>query len=163
MKNYKWILQIALWILTFELIGAFMGYITQANIPAWYAHLYKSPLTPPGYVFSIVWSALYCLLAVIGFILFKRRHLPLYKNIFMLFCIQMVMNFLWTPIFFQLHWIGVGFIWLLVMVTLNGVMVWKCRNDARDIAIMLLPYLFWLEFAAYLNGVIWAQNCVIYI
>ncbi len=59
-------LKLVFWIVLFESIGFFFGLLTQANITPWYAYLNKSLLTPPGFVFSIVWSLLYALLAVIA-------------------------------------------------------------------------------------------------
>ncbi len=155
--NRKWIYLI-IWIICIELIGAFMGFLTQENIATWYAGLSKSSLTPPGYVFSIVWSTLYFLLAVMGFILFSQRQQAFYKTLFLLFCLQMLMNFAWTPIFFQLHWIGIGLAWLLGMIIINGVIMVKSWYQARYISWLMLPYLLWLTFAAYLNAMIVALN-----
>lgn len=155
--NRKWI-SLIIWIVTFQALGSLLGYLTQANLISWYADLNKSSLTPPGYVFGIVWTALYLLLAVIGWYLANRRHLPIYKNAFILYSIQMLMNWAWTPLFFQLHWLVLSFLWIITITLINGVMIVYLRNQARNISLLLIPYFLWLSFATYLNGMIWILN-----
>ncbi|HHT9909434.1 TPA: TspO/MBR family protein [Legionella pneumophila] len=132
--------------------------LTQANIPSWYLGLNKSGLTPPGPVFSIVWSILYALLAIVGWVLWCSRNESEVRSVFYLYSVQMLMNWAWTPLFFVLHWTGLGLLWILVMAGLTGLLILSLKNKKKSIAILLLPYLVWLLFAAYLNGVIWLLN-----
>lgn len=132
--------------------------LTQANIPSWYEGLNKSGLTPPGPVFSIVWSILYALLAIVGWVLWCSRNESEMRSVFYLYSVQMLMNWAWTPLFFVLHWTGLGLLWILVMAGLTGLLILSLKNKEKSIAILLLPYLVWLLFAAYLNGVIWILN-----
>lgn len=157
MNKKSWTELIA-WIITFEAIGFFLGMLTQANILSWYEKINKSSLTPPGTVFSIVWSILYALLAITGWALWCSRNESEMKTVLYLYAIQMLMNWAWTPLFFVLHWTGLGFLWILVMVGLTGLLIFSLKNKRESIAILLLPYLVWLLFAAYLNGVIWLLN-----
>lgn len=136
----------------------FLGMLTQANIPSWYEELNKSGLTPPGPVFSIVWSILYALLAIVGWVLWCSRNESEMRSVFYLYSVQMLMNWAWTPLFFVLHWTGLGFLWILVMAGLTGLLILSLKNKKESIAILLLPYLVWLLFAAYLNGMIWLLN-----
>lgn len=73
--------------------------LTQANIPSWYEGLNKSGLTPPGPVFSIVWSILYALLAIVGWVLWCSRNESEMRSVFYLYSVQMLMNWAWTPLF----------------------------------------------------------------
>lgn len=132
--------------------------LTQANIPSWYEELNKSGLTPPGPVFSIVWSILYALLAIVAWVLWCSRNESEMRFVFYLYSVQMLMNWAWTPLFFVLHWTGLGFLWILVMAGLTGLLILSLKNKKESIAILLLPYLVWLLFAAYLNGMIWLLN-----
>lgn len=132
--------------------------LTQANIPSWYEGLNKSGLTPPGPVFSIVWSILYALLAITGWVLWCSRNESEMRSVFYLYSVQMLMNWAWIPLFFVLHWTGLGFLWILVMASLTGLLILSLKNKKESIAILLLPYLVWLLFAAYLNGMIWLLN-----
>ncbi|HAZ7573026.1 tryptophan-rich sensory protein [Legionella sp. PATHC032] len=157
MNKKSWMELIA-WIITFEAIGFFLGMLTQANIPSWYLGLNKSNLTPPGPVFSIVWSILYALLAITGWVLWRSRNESEMRSVFYLYSLQMLMNWAWTPLFFVLHWTGLSFLWILVMTSLTGLLIFSLTNKKKSIAILLLPYLVWLLFAAYLNGMIWLLN-----
>lgn len=152
MQN-KWI-SLACWITAFELIGFMLGLATQAGLVPWYAHLAKSHLTPPGFVFSIVWSSLYALLAIVGWSLSQQRN----SSAFKLYAVQMLMNWAWTPLFFQMHLIGFGFLWLITITCLNLVLITQLKTRHNGLATLLMPYLFWLIFATYLNGMIWALN-----
>lgn len=136
----------------------FLGMLTQANIPSWYEELNKSGLTPPGPVFSIVWSILYALLAIVAWVLWCSRNESEMRSVFYLYSVQMLMNWAWTPLFFVLHWTGLGFLWILVMAGLTGLLILSLKNKKESIAILLLPYLVWLLFAAYLDGMIWLLN-----
>ncbi|WP_454785724.1 TspO/MBR family protein [Legionella sp. WA2024007413] len=151
-------IKLIIWILSFELIGFFLGLLTQANIYSWYDRLHKSTLTPPGWVFSVVWSILYAFLAIVGFKLWQNRSKPQIKIVMPLYIIQLIMNWLWTPIFFQLHWIGFSFLWILVMISLNAIIILKIKDTERGSALLLTPYFLWLIFASYLNGMIWILN-----
>lgn len=142
-------------VLILEAIGSVMGILTQNNM-GWYAGLSKSTLTPPGYVFSITWSILYALLAFIGWALWQ--HPSKNKVTIQLYLAQLIMNWAWTPLFFQLHMIGFSFIWIGIMVCINVVLFIKVKDENKTIAWALIPYLLWLVFATYLNGVIWLKN-----
>ncbi|KTC90471.1 TspO/MBR family [Fluoribacter dumoffii] len=151
-------IKLIIWILCFQLIGFFLGIMTQANIPSWYNGLHKSTLTPPGWVFSLVWSLLYALLAIVGFMLWQNRSKPQIKTILNLYLVQLIMNWAWTPLFFHLHWIGFSFLWILLMIGLNALIILKVKNIERVVGLLLTPYFLWLIFASYLNGVIWFLN-----
>lgn len=157
LKFKEWI-EVIIWIVTFQAIGLLLGMLTQANIHSWYEGLNKSALTPPGPIFSIAWSILYALIAIVGWSLWKNRNNIKIKKLIYLYFIQLVMNWAWTPFFFQLHWIGFSFLWIIAMVCINGVIIFKVKNEKKEIALALIPYFLWLIFAAYLNGMIWVLN-----
>lgn len=152
-------IKLIVWILFFEMVGFFLGLLTQANIHSWYEVLHKSTLTPPGWVFSLVWSILYAFLAIVGFILWQNRHKPQTKMILNLYLVQLIMNWIWTLLFFQLHWLGFSFLWIVVMVGLNaGIILITMKNKDKATTLLMTPYFLWLIFASYLNGIIWTLN-----
>lgn len=117
-----------------------------------YAQLNQPPLSPPGWVFPVVWTVLYLLMGYASYRIYmsdapqeqKRQALLLYGA-------QLVLNFLWSPVFFGLQWRLVAFIvlialWVLVALTLRAFS--KIDEKAAD---LLLPYILWITFAAYLN------------
>jgi benzodiazapine receptor len=141
----------------FQSIGFLMGMLTQANIYPWYEQLNKSALTPPGFVFSIVWTSLYVLLAVIAWILWDKNQAPS-KQVKLLFALQTLMNWAWTPLFFNMHWLIFSSVWLICLTCLNVLLIIKVKKAHKIIALSLSSYLLWLAFASYLNVVIALMN-----
>lgn len=90
MRHNK-LMNLIFWLVLFESIGFLLGLLTQANIYSWYEHLNKSSLTPSGFIFSVVWTLLYALLAVIAWILSGHNKISS-KKVTMLFALQMLMN-----------------------------------------------------------------------
>ncbi len=150
-------MKLVLWIGLFESIGFLMGLLTQANIYPWYEHLNKSSLTPPGIVFSIVWTLLYALLAIIAWLL-SSQNKAVSKKITLLFALQMLMNWAWTPLFFVLNWMITSALWLVGLTCLNVPLIIEAKKTHKAIAWLLSPYLIWLIFASYLNVVIALMN-----
>ncbi|WP_454783320.1 TspO/MBR family protein [Legionella sp. WA2022007384] len=150
-------MKLALWIVLFESIGFLMGLLTQANIYPWYEHLNKSSLTPPGFVFSVIWILLYALLAIIAWFL-SSNNTEFSKIVKMLFVSQMLMNWAWTPLFFGLHWLIPSALWIISLTCLNVLLIIKVKKTHKSIAWLLSPYVFWLMFASYLNVVIAIMN-----
>lgn len=150
---------VILWILVFQFIGYGLGKITAANTSGtWYAILNKSALTPPNAVFSVTWGFLYVILALVGHLLWLKPRNDNTKIILALYALQMLVNWLWTPIFFQLHWFKVGFYCICIMLIITFTMILLCINHFKIISVFLFPYLIWLLFAAYLNGIIVLKN-----
>ena len=150
-------MKLIFWIVLFESIGFFLGSVTQANIYPWYEHLNKSSLTPPGFVFSVVWSFLYVLLAVIAWLL-SIQNKKSSKKITALFTLQMLMNWAWTPLFFGLHSLTPGAILLISLTCLNVILIIVANKTHKTIAWLLIPYVLWLMFASYLNVFIAMMN-----
>ena len=117
----------------------------------WYYSLNKSPLTPPAAVFPIAWTILYIMIALSLFFYIKdglrqEKIIPL-----VIFITQIILNLLWTPVFFESHDIKLAFfiiIALIILVFINIILFYKKSKTA---AFLLVPYFLWLIFAAYLN------------
>ena len=157
MNKNSWI-KLIIWIITFELIGFSLSIMTEANIHSWYEGLNKSILTPPGFVFSIVWSILYVLLAIAGWMIWQKRENIEMRPALYLYISQLLMNWAWTPLFFQLHLIGYSLIWLLIMTFLTLLTIYSIKNKEKLVSYLLAPYFIWLLFANYLNYSIWLLN-----
>lgn len=138
------------WMVLFEGIGMFLGLLTNADISSWYETLNRSTLTPPGYVFSVVWTLLYAMLAYVAWIL-SINHSSNYKKLRLLFSIQMIVNWAWTPIFFKFHLLHLSAIWITILMFLNIILIVKARSIDKKIVYVLTPYVIWLLFAGYLN------------
>lgn len=151
----KRLLPVTLWIIIFELISVIISLCTQSGMHSWYPGLNKSSLTPPGYVFGIVWPLLYFSLAVFGWILNNKRTKPEFKNLFKYYWIQMVLNWVWSPVFFYFYLTEFALVILMLLVIINAHIIRKLMVlGAFNISYIILPYFLWLCFALYLNTVI---------
>jgi len=145
------------WILVLQGVAMFMGLISGKDLVTWYNCLRKSSLTPPGVVFSIVWPILYVLLAIAGYRLYEKKSKQLTKGQIG-YAIQLALNFLWTPVFFNGHWIGAAFVIVSLMVFFTYYLVIKCFKTDKVVSYLLIPYLLWIVFASYLNFYIFLNN-----
>lgn len=152
MHSRRFITQL-IWILGFELIGMFIGRMTQAEIQNWTTHLQQSSLTPPNWVFPVVWSILYAFLALISEYLWRYR--SLYQRSLNLMALQMILNWLWTPVFFLAHAINLSLAMLVIMMIITAWILQTLPSKPGYLRFMLIFYLAWLGFATYLTAYIW--------
>ena len=118
---------------------------------SWYQNLNKPFLSPPSYVFTIVWPILYILMAISLFMFLKggmRREkiIPLF-----IFVVQLALNLSWSPIFFGLQKMGLALIVIILMIILTIITIFYFYKFSKISAILLIPYLLWICFALYLN------------
>ncbi len=121
----------------------------------WYTTLQKPAFTPPGWLFAPVWSLLYLMIAVSGWLAWRASGLGLATS---LWFVQLAANALWSYLFFGLHRIDlalVDILFLLALIVAYAVVVWP---RARAAAVLFIPYAFWVGFASLLNGAIWRLN-----
>lgn len=124
----------------------------------WYAQLNKPSWHPPNWIFGPVWTALYILMAVAAWLVWWRGGFAGQSQALGLYLLQILLNALWTPLFFGLHHPALAFaeIILLWVALLSTVLVfWKTHRLAGA---LLIPYLAWVTFAAVLNFSLWRLN-----
>jgi translocator protein len=133
--------------------GLAIGVLTAPG--EWYAGLAKPPFNPPGLVFAPVWTVLYVLVAVAGWRGFERDRSGWPMK---LWGAQLALNFLWSPVFFSAHRIGLAF--LVILLLLAAILAFVVASWRRDrlSALLFAPYGAWVGFAAVLNGSIWLLN-----
>jgi translocator protein len=124
----------------------------------WYASLQKPAWNPPNWIFGPVWTALYTIMAVAAWLVWKRGGFAGQRGALLCFLVQLLFNALWSPLFFGLHLTGLAFVdllllWLALLATFAA--FWKAHRLAGA---MLLPYLAWVTFAGALNFAIWRLN-----
>lgn len=149
---------VLLWIMSFQIVGYFLGKITRHDILSWYPGLHQSSLTPPNIVFPVVWFVLYCMIAVAGYALWQKRHQPQAKLAFVFYVLQVLLNWAWTPLFFYYHWVGASLLCIVAIAFFTLVTIILTRNAYKLSCYLLIPYFVWLVFAGYLNAVIWMLN-----
>ena len=139
-----------LWVFIFQLIGVGLGQISKANLE-WYDSITKSSFTPPNLAFPIVWSLLYILLALLGAFLWSNRKVPVLSHILIFYFIQLLFNWLWTPVFFGLHLTYWSLLIIIIIFFVTLYIILKSCRNYRLIAYTLIPYIVWVSFAGYLN------------
>ena len=139
------------WIVVFELISAIIGFSTRFGMYPWYIDLKKSSITPPGYIFAIMWPLLYCSLAILGCRLYEKKNKPSIHILFKLYCIQMILNWLWSPVFFNLHLAHFALLILILIIIINIYIILKLIKLNSHDKYLILPYFLWICFALYLN------------
>ncbi len=124
----------------------------------WYQGLQKPSWNPPSWVFGPAWTLLYIMMAVAAWMVWREGGWKTQKRALTLFLVQWLLNALWTPLFFGLHWPGLAFaeivlLWVAIVLTL--VAFWRVKKTA---GLLFVPYLAWVSFAAVLNFTIWRLN-----
>ena len=124
----------------------------------WYATLKKPSWNPPAWIFGPVWTALYAMMAVAAWLVWKPAGFAARRGPLALFLAQLLLNAAWTPLFFGLHQPGfacaeIVLLWLAIAATLGA---FRPLNHAA--AWLLAPYLAWVSFAAALNFELWRLN-----
>ena len=133
--------------------GTAIGLLTLPG--EWYAALNKPSFNPPNWIFGPVWSALYVMIAVAGWRIWThaRDSIPM-----KLWWAQLVMNFLWTPVFFKAHQIGPAFAVILILLALIAGFIATAYRRDKIAAWLFIPYAAWVGFTSLLNGSIWLLN-----
>jgi len=151
--------KLAIAIVVAGLAGAIGSVFTVSAIPNWYAGLVKPALNPPSWVFGPAWTTLYALMGIAAFLIWKsgwdKKEV---KKALGVFGIQLVLNALWSIIFFGLHspgWALVDIIALWFAIVWTMVVFYKISKPA---AYLLVPYILWVSFVSYLNYSIWMLN-----
>lgn len=151
-------------VLISELAGIVGSIFTAPSVAGWYASLVKPALNPPAWVFGPVWTTLFAFMGVSAFLIWssyaaasegKKKTIRLALA---LFGLQLVLNTLWSIVFFGLHSPGGAFVeiivlWLAILSTI------VCfAKISRPAAWLLLPYILWVSFAMFLNYSVWQLN-----
>ena len=150
--------QIVFWILLSEAVGLLSGLLSREGTALYAELLQKPPLSPPGWVFPVVWTILYGLMGLSAAIVYAAPPTQARSRGLNLFIAQLIVNFFWSPIFFNARAYGLALIWLLVLWVLVLLMILQFRKVDRSAAKLQIPYLVWLTFAAYLNWGVWVLN-----
>lgn len=151
-KVYAWFIAVA------EAVGVVSGLLSRRGMMEYAASAVQPSFAPPDWVFPVVWAILY---ALMGFgaarvwlaepSMERSRGLNLYVA-------QLIVNFFWSLIFFNVQAFGFAFVWLILLWVLVALMIWSFAKTDRLAALLQIPYLLWLTLAAILNGAVWALN-----
>ena len=142
------------------LLTGFLGsFVTMDSITTWYADLSRPSFTPPDWAFGVVWPILYVMMGISAFLIWERGiNNSQVKMALRFFALQLVLNGIWTPIFFGLHMISIALVeivllWVSILLTI--IVFWRISKLS---AFLLFPYILWVSFAVVLNTAFWYLN-----
>ena len=143
-------------VLTFAAAAA--GALASARAGSFYGQLERPSWAPPSWLFSPVWTALYVLMAIAVWLVWRERGFAGARTALLFYIVQLVANALWTWLFFAWRQGGAAFaeillLWVLILATI--ISFWRIRRLG---AVLLLPYLAWVTFAAALTLAVWRMN-----
>ena len=138
--------------------GGLSAWLTRGSMDT-FAALNKPPLSPPGWLFPVVWTILFVLMGLASYLVLKSGK-PQQKvnRALRLYGIQLGVNFFWSVFFFNLSLYLFSFIWLILLWILILVTTIRFRRLSQPAGMLMLPYLLWVAFAGYLNLGIYLLN-----
>ena len=140
-------------------LAGFVGSVfTTPAIPGWYAALEKPTFNPPNWIFSPVWIFLYLLLGITLYILWQNLPKTEARIALAFFAIQLVLNILWSVIFFGLKSPMLAFLEIIILWAFILLTMITSSKVSRTSVYLLLPYILWVNFAAILNFFLWRLN-----
>lgn len=140
-------------------IGGVSGFFTTEGVATWFTTVNKPSFNPPNWLFAPVWTALYIMMGIGFFLIWKSNAAATLKNkAIRIYFIQLSFNFLWSFLFFYMHQPG----WALLDILLLWVSIILTMFAFRKVSVaapwLLLPYICWVSFATLLNYSIWRLN-----
>ena len=139
-------------------VGGVSSLLTKDSMKA-FSKLEQPPLSPPGWLFPIAWSILYLCMGIASYLIYREGpDKENVKNALRLYGLQLLFNFLWPIFFFRFDWFLFSFFWLLALWLQVLSLLSKAGNINKTARNLLIPYLAWLTFAAYLNLGVYLLN-----
>ena len=139
-------------------VGGLSALLSMNGMELYEATITKPALTPPGWVFSTVWTIPYALMGISAARVWLTKDSVARSSGLNLYVAQLIVNFFWSLIFFNAQAFGFAVIWLLLLWVLVFLMIRQFYKVDRLAALLQIPYLIWLTFAAYLNIGVWILN-----
>ena len=156
MKN-KWKIY-AFWIALSEVVGIIAGLLIRNGVEIYGLTVNKPPLSPPDWVFPVVWTILYALMGISAARVWLAEDSQEKSRSISLFIAQLAVNFFWPLFFFNLQAYGFASLWLILLWVLVFLLIFNTRRVDMLASWLLIPYLIWLTFAIYLNFGVYLLN-----
>ena len=131
------------------LLGMLSGYFSGSGPNTWYQQLQQPSFTPPPWLFGPVWTVLYIMIGITAGYLWSRRNDA--RSLFNLFALQLILNLIWSPIFFGFHQITLAAINIFLLWIFLIILLVRAATSHRCVTYLLLPYTAWVSFAMVLN------------
>lgn len=156
MKNItRLFLSISICLLT----GGLGSLVTTPSVSTWFPTLIKPSFSPPNWLFAPVWTILFILMGISAYLIWdKGLKKKVVKEALLIFVFQLFLNFLWSLFFFGLHQPFLAFLEIIVLWIAILLTILKFRKISKTAGYLLLPYIAWVTFAAFLNFTITKLN-----
>ncbi len=141
-----------------QLAGIIGSVFTAQSIPDWYQTLVKPEFTPPSWLFAPVWITLYTLMGISLYLVWERKDKKDVTPALLVFFAQLVLNAIWSIVFFGLQSPFYAFIIIVFLWVLIAGSIYFFYPVSKTAAYLLIPYILWVSFAALLNYYIWILN-----
>ncbi len=140
-----------------QLAGIIGALFTTSQIEGWYALLDKPFFQPPSWVFGPVWTVLYTMMGIALFLIIQSPTSGKSK-VYISFGMQLVVNTLWTLVFFGAHQVGTALAVIIVLLASIVWTMWEMRSHSTIAMWLMAPYLSWVLFASVLNAAVFVLN-----
>lgn len=140
-------------------VGLLSALLTRGGMDI-YSTLKTPPLSPPGWLFPIVWTILYILMGISSALVWERRRnnrINADRGL-LAYGVSLFVNFFWSIFFFNLRWLFFSFLWLLLLLYLILRTIFYYKRVNPTAAYLQIPYALWVTFAGYLNLALWLLN-----
>lgn len=149
--------KLVLSILIALLVGAVGSVFTTSSIQTWYVTLTKPSFNPPSWIFAPVWTTLYILMGISFWLIWTSRSSEK-KHAIGLFIVQLILNGIWSPIFFGARSIGNALLIIVLLWAAIALTIFVFQKISKPAAWLLVPYILWVSFAMVLNFSLWQLN-----
>lgn len=152
--------QVAAFIISLVVVyaAAAIGGIGSANAPVFYRELSLPAFAPPAWWFGPVWTTLYTLMGIGAYLIWRRREQAGAQRALQIFAVQLVLNVLWSWIFFAWYQGALAFVEILLLLAAIVAMLVSFWRVNKVAALLQIPYLLWVSFATLLSFQIWQLN-----
>lgn len=158
MKQKQWWISFIIFILLCLIMQIVGSLWTRETVLTWYPTLIKPSWTPPDWVFGPVWSCLYLMIAVSGWLMYRAEYSQKRAVALMLYGSQLALNFIWSFLFFSLQSPILGLIDIILLCLFISLTIIKAWPVSHLASILLIPYFIWVLYATSLNTGIWLLN-----
>jgi tryptophan-rich sensory protein len=139
--------------------GIIGSFFTRQSVDTWYASLQKPSFSPPNWVFAPVWITLYFIMGISAFLVWQKGlKTQNVRTALLLFISQLIVNSMWSMVFFGRQSIAGGFVIIVILWMLILFTIIRFRSISMPATLLLIPYILWVSFAALLNFSILVMN-----
>lgn len=163
-STFKQVVALVLFVGIPQAAGFIGSLLTAEETDGWYAEADKAAWTPPDSVFGPVWTVLYISMGIAAWLVWRKRHTVNARPALTVFVVQLVLNSIWSPLFFGGYpLIGTAALWaamvlIVVLIVAISVTIWRFWPISPIAGALLLPYLAWTLYASTLNLYIALMN-----